>query len=112
MEDGEKHANVCSSLGLAPDTVSRIMVNAENIKQSAQKTTKLHALNISYTRNFNTEKIKQLLTLWADDLNQKRILLTQHATAAKDRSLTDKIQQKEGGSKTLFASKGWFAWFK
>jgi transcriptional regulator len=44
MEAGEKRANVCRSLGLAPATVSTIMASAKNkIKQSAQKTTKLHA---------------------------------------------------------------------
>ena len=56
--------------------------------------------------------MEQLLTLWVDDLNQKRIPLTQCATAAKAMSLFDKIQQKEGGNKTFTASKGWFARFK
>jgi len=42
LETVEKHANVCSSLSLAPATVSTIMANAEKIKQSAQKTTKLY----------------------------------------------------------------------
>jgi hypothetical protein len=37
MEAGKKHTNVCNSHGLAPATVSAIMVNAENIKQSAQE---------------------------------------------------------------------------
>jgi hypothetical protein len=32
MEAGEKHANICSSLCLAPATVSTIMANAEKIK--------------------------------------------------------------------------------
>jgi len=32
MEAGEKRANVCSSLGLTPATVSTVMVNAEEIK--------------------------------------------------------------------------------
>ena len=41
MEDGEKRANVCSSLGLAPATVSTIMVNAENIKQSGTENYKI-----------------------------------------------------------------------
>jgi len=46
MEAGEKRANVCSSLDLTPATVSTIMANAEKIKKSAQKTTKLCALNV------------------------------------------------------------------
>jgi len=33
------------------------------------------------------------LTLWVDDLNQKRIPLTQRAIAAKARGLFDEIQQ-------------------
>jgi hypothetical protein len=56
MENGEKRANVCSSLGLAPVTVLTNMANTEKIGQSAQKTTKLHTSNVSYTRNFNIEK--------------------------------------------------------
>jgi len=52
MEAGEKCANVCISVSLASDNVLTIMGNAEKIKQSAQKTTKLHASNVSYTRNF------------------------------------------------------------
>ena len=47
-----------------------------------------------------------------DDLNQKRIPLTQCAIAAKARSLFDEIQQKEGGNETFNANKGWFARFK
>ena len=109
MEAGEKRAKVCSSLGLAPTTVSTIMANAEKIKQSAQKTTKLRASNVSYTRNFNIEKMEHLLTLWIDDLNQKRIPLTQRAIAAKARSLFEEIKQKEGGNETFTASKEWFA---
>ena len=35
MEAGEKRSNSCSSLGLAPATVSTIMASAEKIKQSA-----------------------------------------------------------------------------
>ena len=49
--------------------------------------------------------MEQLLTLWVDDLNQKRIPLIQRAVAAKARSLFDKIQQKEGGNETFNASK-------
>jgi len=50
--------------------------------------------------------MKPLLTLWVDDLNKKRIHLTQRAIAAKDRSLFDEIQQNEGGNETFNASKG------
>ena len=56
--------------------------------------------------------MEQLLTLWVDDLNQKRIPLTRQAIAAKARSLFDENQQKERGNKTCTASKGWFARFK
>ena len=56
--------------------------------------------------------MEHLLTLWVDDLNQKRIPLTQRAITAKARSLFDEIQQKEGGNETFSASKGWFARFK
>jgi hypothetical protein len=45
------------------------MANAEEIKQSIQKTTKLCASTVSYARYFDIEKIEQLLTLWVDDLN-------------------------------------------
>ena len=100
----EKRANVCSSLGLTPASIPTTMVNAEKIKQSAHKTTKLPASNVGYTRNFNIEKMEQLLTLWVDDLNQKRIPLTQRDNAAKARSLFDEIQQKEGGNETFSAS--------
>ena len=63
MEAGEKCANVCSSPGLASATVSTITANDEKIKQSAQKTTKLRASNVSYTRNFNVEKMKKNSTI-------------------------------------------------
>ena len=105
-EAGEKRANVCSSLCLVSAAVPTIMANAEKIKPSAQKTTKLRGSNVSYTRNFNIEKMEQLLTLCVDDLNQKRIPLTQHAIAANARGLFKEIQQKEGGNETFNASKG------
>ena len=87
MEASEKRANICSSLGLVPAAVSKSMANAEKVKQSAQKTTKLSASNVSYTRNFNIEKMEQLLTPWVEDLKQKRIPLIQRAIAAKVGSL-------------------------
>jgi hypothetical protein len=59
IKAGKKCANVCSSLSLAPATVSTMMVNAEKIKQSAQKTTKLCVSKVSYTSNFNIEKMEQ-----------------------------------------------------
>jgi len=105
LECGKKCANICSSLGLAPATVSTVMANTEKIKQSAQKTTKLPAPNVSYTRNFNIENMEQLLTLWFDDLYKKIIPLTQHGISAKARSLFDEIQQKEGGNETLKLAK-------
>jgi hypothetical protein len=43
MDAGEKRANFSSSLDMALTTVLTIMANAKKIKQSAQKTTKLHA---------------------------------------------------------------------
>jgi len=60
MEAGEKRANVCSSLSLAPATVSKTMANAEKLKQLAQKTKKLRASNVNYTRNLNIDKMEQL----------------------------------------------------
>ena len=56
MEAGEKRANVCSSLGSAPATVSTIMANSKKIKQSTQKTTKCGASDVSYAINFSIEK--------------------------------------------------------
>jgi protein-disulfide isomerase-like protein with CxxC motif len=56
MEDGEKYADICSSLGLTSAAVSTIMAKAEKTKQSAQKTTKLRASNLSYTGNFKITK--------------------------------------------------------
>ena len=60
MEAGEKRANVRSSLGLAPATVSTTMANAEKLKQLAQKTKKLRASNVNYTRNLNIDKMERL----------------------------------------------------
>ena len=37
MEAGEKSANVCSSVGLAPATVSTIMANTEKINNQHRK---------------------------------------------------------------------------
>jgi hypothetical protein len=68
MEAGEKCANACSSLGLAPATISTTIANAEKIEKSAQKNTKFHTSNIIYTRNFDIEKMEQLLTPWVVDL--------------------------------------------
>jgi len=56
--------------------------------------------------------MEQLLTLWVDDLNQKRVPLTHCGIASKARSIFDEIQQKEGGNETFTASKGWFARYK
>jgi len=71
------------------------MASAEKIEHSAQKKTKLSTSNVSYTTNFNVQKMEQLLTLWVDDLNKKRITLTQRATGAKARSLFDEIHKKK-----------------
>jgi len=49
--------------------------------------------------------MEQLQTLWVDDLNQKRIPLTQRDISAKARSLFDEMQQKEGGNETFKLAK-------
>jgi hypothetical protein len=41
MEAGEKHANFCSSFGLAPAAVSTVMANAEKIKQDGTENYKI-----------------------------------------------------------------------
>jgi len=56
MEAGKKRANACSSLGLELATVSTIMGNAEKNKTIGTENYKLHASNVSYTRNFKIEK--------------------------------------------------------
>ena len=48
--------------------------------------------------------MEKLLTIWVDDLNQKRIPLTQRAVAAKARSLFDEIRLKERRNETFTAS--------
>jgi len=88
MEAGEKH-NVCSCLDLASAIVSTIMANTEKMQHSAQKTTKLHKSNVSYTRNFSIEKMEQLLTVWVDDLNQKKNSSHSVCYCCKARSLFD-----------------------
>jgi hypothetical protein len=57
MEVGKIGAIVCHSLSSAQATVSTVVVNAEKIKQSAPKITKLHMSNVSYNRK---EKMEQL----------------------------------------------------
>jgi len=73
MEACEERANFCSSVGLGSAILSTAMANAEKIKQSAQKTTKLRVPNVSYTRNFNVENTEQLLSLFKQ---KKKIPLT------------------------------------
>jgi hypothetical protein len=51
-----KGADVCSSLSLAPATVSAIMAKAEKLKHSALKTTNLRAPNVRYTSKFQDGK--------------------------------------------------------
>ena len=80
---------------MAPVTVLTITANAEKIEQLVQKTTKLSTSNVSYTRNVNVGKMEHLLTLWVDDLNKKRITLTQRAIGARARSLFDEIHKKK-----------------
>jgi transcriptional regulator len=89
-EAGDKRANICSSLGLVLAVVSQIMAYAEKIKQSAEKTIKLRASNVTL-KTFNTKKMEQLLTLWVHYLNKKRIHLTQRAITVKHRSLFDEV---------------------
>jgi hypothetical protein len=121
---GKKRANVCIFLGLAPTTVLTIMLmfivpsawhqlfyqqlwrTLKKTKSSAHKTTKLCASSVSYTRNFNTEEMEQLLMLWVDDFNKKITDLAQRAITAKSRALFVEIQQTAVGNKTFAASKG------
>ena len=56
--------------------------------------------------------MEQILTLWIDDLNQKRIPLSQPTIIANTDSLLDEIHKKECENETFTASKGWFARIK
>jgi hypothetical protein len=79
------------------------MTHAEKIKQSAQKTTKLRASYISYTRNFNVGKIELLRTIWIDDKHKKEVFSFSVLLLQR---IFKEIQQKEGGKDTFTASKG------
>jgi len=52
MEADEKHANVCSSLGLAPSTVSTIMTNAEKNKTIGTENYKIACIKCKLHQKF------------------------------------------------------------
>jgi RecA-family ATPase len=61
MEAGEKRANVCSSLGLAPATVLTITANAKKMRKTIGTANyKTAPIKYKIIRNFNVEKMEQL----------------------------------------------------
>ena len=71
MEDGQTHPNACRSMNLWPSAVSTIMKNEDKIEQSMQHATTVSAIPVRNGRSKLLGKTEKLLSLWADDLNEK-----------------------------------------
>lgn len=115
MESGVGATEVGREFDISESTVRTIVKNKEKIVLSSQSVgTSIAATKVNRSRSSIMEKMEHLLSVWVEDMNQRRMPLSQAVIMVKAKSLFDDIKKKEEEFSTIEfkASRGWFDRFK
>ena len=100
-------------IGKIPSIVKTSMNNADNVSKTLQKTIKVNTTKISYSRSKLDDKMEKSLTIWMENMSQKRKSLIQAKIANKGKCIFDESKKKEVRIDPFFnVSKERFARYK
>lgn len=117
MESKERAADVARMLNLPATTVRTIFKTSQAIKKRAALASSLTSVYLTRLQSSVMVKMERLLSLWIDDLNKKKIPVSQQLIQEKALSLYDDLKAAEGEDaptrkREFVASRGWFDRFK
>lgn len=118
-EEGASFAKIGREKGMDESSVRKLIKKKEQYKSQGMATASYLSKVVTKTRSTRMVNVERLLSIWIEDLNQKRIPLSQMEIQAKALSLyndlktVDNIETEgEGTSENFTASRGWFFRFK
>jgi hypothetical protein len=113
FDNGQSKASISRELGLNESTVRLILSKSNEYKEGKVASI---SFSIRCTRNRSSVSVEMenLLIIWLDDCNQKRIPIGTNNLMGKALSLFSSLKEnKFKGDTTIFsASRGWFENFK
>lgn len=118
-EEGASFAKIGREKGMVESSVRKLIKKKDQYKSQGMATASYLSKVVTKTRSTRMVKMERLLSIWINDLNQKRVPLSQMEIRAKAVSLyndlktIDNVENQGGGSNENFtASRGWFFRFK
>ncbi|KFD54630.1 hypothetical protein M513_04575, partial [Trichuris suis] len=110
VERGERIADVGRAHNLNRSTVGTIMKSKDKIKEHAKTAFAMQSKIVSYRRGVVMAEMEQLLSMWIEDHQQRRIPLSLLLIQEKAKSLFRDLRKKRGetaGQGSFNASRGW-----
>lgn len=118
-EEGASFAKIGREKGMNEASVRKIVKNKDQYKSQGIATASYLSKIVTKIRSARMINMERLLSIWIEDLNQKRILLSQMEIQAKALSLykdletIDEVENGGAGTSEIFtASRGWFFRYK
>lgn len=110
-DDGASFAKISRDKGINESSIRLIIKNKDHYKSQGIATASyLSKSLVSKHRTSRMINMERLLGIWIEDLNQKRIPLSQMEIQAKALSIFKDLKDEDGGeiNETFTASHGWF----
>lgn len=116
-EGGASYADIGRQKGVHASSIRKIVTKKELYKSQGLVTACYSSKVVTKIRSDRMTNMERLLSLWIEDLNQKRIPISQMEIQAKALSLytdlkTDEEKDGAESSKPFTASRGWFFRYK
>ena len=92
MESGVGATEFGCEFDISESTVHTIVKNKEKIVLSSQSAgTSIAATKVNRSRSSIIEKMEHLLSVWVEDMNQRRMPLSQAVIMAKEMCIRDRV---------------------
>ncbi|XP_050503374.1 putative CENPB DNA-binding domain-containing protein 1 [Diabrotica virgifera virgifera] len=116
IEAGEKIVEIYKAMGLPKSTIQTIRDQKEYIKTYLQSGVPLDVSRLTRQRNWIMEKMEELLIIWIEDNNTRRIPMSPMTIQEKALRIFEKLKKEDTEESvedvTFKASRGWFENFK
>lgn len=112
LRTGESASAVGRRFNINESTVRSIKKQEKLIRESVAASTPVSAKVVSQVRNKCLEKTENALSIWLEDMSQKRIPISSALIRAKARKIFEHMKSDSDSSFDFQASKGWLENFK
>lgn len=112
LRAGESATAVGRLFNVNESTVRSIKKTEKSIRESVAASAPVSAKIVSQVRNKSLEETENALSVWLEDMSQKRVPISSALIRAKAKKIFDKFPRDSESSFDFQASKGWFENFK